>query len=102
LAFRIDTEKRILYEHIGNKESALCKNKKKYEGKKSKKLCDMDSDPPMENLSSYFSAEAARFLAAMFRNIDRGLTAGGGILMKKCWLCSSLYHFARIPPEGYE
>jgi hypothetical protein len=23
-------------------------------------------------------------------------------LMKKCWLCSSLYHFARIPPEGYE
>jgi hypothetical protein len=44
--------KRKLYEDIQNKESALCKLKKKYKGKKLKKLCDADSDILMENLSS--------------------------------------------------
>jgi hypothetical protein len=43
--------KRKLYEHIRNKESALCKLKKKYKRKNLKKLCDVDSDPLMENLS---------------------------------------------------
>jgi hypothetical protein len=33
-----------------------------------KELCNVDRDPLMENLSSSFSVEAARFLAAMFRN----------------------------------
>jgi hypothetical protein len=47
--------KRKLYEHIWNKESALCKLKKKYKGKKLKKLCDVDSDPLMENLISSLS-----------------------------------------------
>jgi hypothetical protein len=41
-----------LYEDIWNKESALYKLKKKYMGKKVKKLCDADSDILMENLSS--------------------------------------------------
>jgi hypothetical protein len=57
-----------LYEHIQCKESALCKLKKKYKGKKLKILCDMDSDPLMDNLSSSFSVEAVRFLAVIFRN----------------------------------
>jgi hypothetical protein len=42
--------KRNLYEHILNKESALCKLKKKYKGKKLKKLYDVESDSLMENL----------------------------------------------------
>jgi hypothetical protein len=60
--------KRKLYEHIQNKESALCKLKKRYKGKMLKKLCDVDNDPLVKNLSSSFSIEAARFLSAVFRN----------------------------------
>jgi hypothetical protein len=45
-------KKRKLYGHIWNKESAHCKLKKKYEGKKLKKLCDVDSEPLVEDLSS--------------------------------------------------
>jgi hypothetical protein len=33
-----------------------------------KKLCDVESDTLMENLSSSFSVEAYRFWAAIFRN----------------------------------
>jgi hypothetical protein len=43
--------KRELYEHIRNKESALCKLEKKYTGKKLKP-CDAGNDVFMENLSS--------------------------------------------------
>jgi hypothetical protein len=68
-------------------ENALCKLIKKYRGKKLKKLCDVDSDPLMINLSSSWSLEAARFLAGIFRNSP---WAGGGILKRKCWLCLSL------------
>jgi hypothetical protein len=59
--------KRKLYDHIWNKERALLKLRKKYKGKKMEKLCDVDSDPLMQGLSS-FSVEAARFLAGVFRN----------------------------------
>jgi hypothetical protein len=48
-----------LYERIRTKESALYKLKKKYKGKNMKELCNVDSDPLMENLSSSFSVEAA-------------------------------------------
>jgi hypothetical protein len=60
--------KRKLYGHIWNKESAHCKLKKKYKGKKLEKLYDEDSDPLVEDLSSAFSLEAARFVAGIFRN----------------------------------
>jgi hypothetical protein len=60
--------KRKLYERIRNKESALCKLKKKYKAKKLEYLCHADSDPLMENLSSSLSVEAARLLAAIIRN----------------------------------
>jgi hypothetical protein len=53
---------------IHHKESALRKLKNKYKGKKLRKLCDVGSDPLMESLSSFFSVEAARFLAAILRN----------------------------------
>jgi hypothetical protein len=53
--------KRKLYEHTRNKDSALCKLEKKYKGKKLKKLCDVDSDISMENLSSSLTLESARF-----------------------------------------
>jgi hypothetical protein len=39
-----------------------------YSGGKLKKLCRVDSDPVMENLSSSLSVEAVRLLAAVFRN----------------------------------
>jgi hypothetical protein len=48
-----------LFEHVQNKESALCKLKKKYKAKKLEKLCCVDSDPLMENLSSSLTVEAA-------------------------------------------
>jgi hypothetical protein len=61
--------KRKLYDCIRNKESVLCKLKKKYKAKKlMMKLCCVDSDALMENLSSYFTVEAARLLAAIVRN----------------------------------
>jgi hypothetical protein len=45
--------KRKLYDCIQNKGSVLCKLRKKYKAKKlMKKLCCVDSDPLMENLSS--------------------------------------------------
>jgi hypothetical protein len=40
----------------------------KYTAKKLKKLCDVDSDPLMENLSSSSTLETARFLSAIIRN----------------------------------
>ncbi|PNF29154.1 hypothetical protein B7P43_G12376 [Cryptotermes secundus] len=61
-------KKRKLYAQIRNKESALCKLKKKYKGKKLENLCDVDSGPLMERLSSSLSVEAARLLAAVIRN----------------------------------
>jgi hypothetical protein len=48
-------------------ESTLCKLKKKYNAKKLEKFCDVDRDPSMDNLLSFFSVEAARFLEANFR-----------------------------------
>jgi hypothetical protein len=46
-----------LYERVQNKESG--KLKKKYKAKKLEKLCCVDSDPLMENLSSSLTVEAA-------------------------------------------
>jgi hypothetical protein len=43
-------------------------NSKIIRGKEVEKICDVGSDPLMENLSSSFNLEAARFFAAMFRN----------------------------------
>jgi hypothetical protein len=42
-----------LYECIENKESTLCKLKKKYKAEKLEDLCHVDSDPLMEHFSSW-------------------------------------------------
>jgi hypothetical protein len=60
--------KRKLYERIWNKESVLCKLKKKYKAKKLEKLCFVESDPLMENLLSSLTVEAASLLAAIVQN----------------------------------
>jgi hypothetical protein len=39
----------------------IANSKRNPRGLKLKKLCDVDSDPLMENLSSYLSSEAAKF-----------------------------------------
>jgi hypothetical protein len=71
--------KLYLYEHNWNKESTLCKLKQKYRGNKLKRLFDADSDPLMEDLSSAFSLETARFVAETLRTLD-SLRAEGAIL----------------------
>jgi hypothetical protein len=65
---KLALRKRKLYEHIRNKESALCKVRNKSKREKMKELCDVDSDPLMQSLSLSFSLQAARFLAAIFQN----------------------------------
>jgi hypothetical protein len=57
---KLTPRKRKLYEHIWNEESALRKLRKKYKREKMEKLCDMDSDPLMQSVSSSFSLQAAR------------------------------------------
>ena len=60
--------KRKLYRIIRRKESALCKLRKKYRSRKLKDLCDVDSDPLMQEISNSLNAEAVRLLAAIIRN----------------------------------
>jgi hypothetical protein len=66
LLSELTLRRRKLYDHIQNNESTLSKLEKKYKGKKLKKLYDVNSDPLMDDLSS-FSLEAARFLESTFR-----------------------------------
>ena len=60
--------KRRLYQRIRRKESAVLKLRKKYRSRKLKDLCDVDSDPLMQENSNYLNAEAVRLLATIFRN----------------------------------
>jgi hypothetical protein len=60
--------KRKLYQRIRIKESALCKLKRKYTSRKLKDLCDVDSDPLMQEISNSLNAEAVTLLAAIIRN----------------------------------
>jgi len=60
--------KRKLYQRIQRKESALCKLRQKYKSRKLKDLCDVDSDPLMQEISNSLNVEAVRLLAAIIRN----------------------------------
>jgi hypothetical protein len=60
--------KRKLYQRIRRKESALCKLKKKYRSKKLKDLCDVDSDPLMQEILNSLNTEAVRLLAVLIKN----------------------------------
>jgi hypothetical protein len=60
--------KQKLYYRIRRKESALCKLRKKYRSRKLKDLCDVDSDPLLQEISNSLNAEAVRLLAAIIRN----------------------------------
>jgi len=48
--------------------SAHCKLRSKYRSRKWKDLCDVDSDPLMQEISDSLNAEAVRLLAAIIRN----------------------------------
>jgi len=50
------------------KESALCKLRKNYRSRKLKDLCDVDSDPKMQEISNSLNVEAVRLMAAIIRN----------------------------------
>jgi hypothetical protein len=58
-----------LYDHVRNKQSAFYKLKKKYKGKKLRKLCEVDSDP--------LSLESARFWQEFLGSVDSNLRVGG-------------------------
>jgi hypothetical protein len=60
--------KRKLYRIIRRKESALCKLRKKFRSRKLEDLCDVDSDPLLQEVSNFLNAEVVRLLAAIIRN----------------------------------
>jgi hypothetical protein len=64
----LTSRKRKLYEHIQDKDTALCKPNKDYKAKNVKKLCDVYSGPVMENICSSFIVQGLRLLAAIIRN----------------------------------
>jgi hypothetical protein len=100
--------KRKLYHRIRRKESALCKLRKKYRSRKLKDLCDVDSDPLMQEISNSLNAEAVRSLAAFLGIVDTSQGKGGRILKKKFWLClylslaqNPIFFFRHLPlPSG--
>ena len=60
--------KKKLYNMIRTRESALCKLRKKYRAKKLKEVCQLDSDPLIQSLSSSLNVDTSRFLASVVRN----------------------------------
>jgi len=59
--------KKKLYNLIQTRESALCKLRKKYRAKKLKDVCQMDSNPLIQSLSS-LNVDSSRILASIVRN----------------------------------
>ena len=60
--------KNKLYNMIWTRESALCKLRKKYRAKKLKEVCQLDSSPLIQSLSSSLNVDTWRFLASVVRN----------------------------------
>jgi len=60
--------KKKLHNMIQTRESALCKLRKKYRAKKLKEVCQLDSDPLIQSLSSSMNVDTSRFLASVVRN----------------------------------
>jgi hypothetical protein len=59
---------RNFYQRIRRKGSAVCKLRKKYRSRKLKDLCDVDSDPLMQEISNSLNADAVRLFSATIRN----------------------------------
>jgi len=53
---------------IQTRESALCKLRKKYRAKKLKGVCQLDSNPLIQSLSSSLNVDTSRFLSSIIRN----------------------------------
>jgi hypothetical protein len=60
--------KKKLYNMIQTRETALCKLRKKYRAKKLKEVCQLESNPLIESLSSSLNVDTSRFLASIARN----------------------------------
>ena len=60
--------KKKLYNMIQTRESALCKLRKKYRAKKLKGVCQLDSNPLIQSLSSSLIVDTSRFLSSIIRN----------------------------------
>ena len=57
-----------MYNKIRTRESALCKLRKTYMAKKPKEVCQLDSNPLIQSLSSSLNVDTSRFLASIVRN----------------------------------
>jgi len=57
-----------LYNIIWTREIALCKLRKKCRAKKLKEVCQLDSNPLIQSLSSSLNVDTIRFLATIFRS----------------------------------
>jgi len=66
---KLTPRKKKLYDRIRTRESAFCKLRKKYVTKKMKEVCQLDSNPLIQALSSSLTVPTSEFLASFFRNI---------------------------------
>ena len=53
---------------IRTRESALCKLREKYRAKKLEEVCQLESNPLIQSLSSSLNVDTSRFLAFVVRN----------------------------------
>jgi hypothetical protein len=86
--------KKKLCNMIWTRESALCKVRKKYRAKKLKEICQLDSNPLIQSLSSSLNVDTSRFLAFFVRNgkhepKDRRWSSKEKVLAVSILKCSS-------------
>ena len=57
-----------VFDRIWTRESALCKLRKKYMTKNTKEVCQLDSNPLIQVVSSSLNVQTSRFLALLVEN----------------------------------
>jgi hypothetical protein len=62
---KLTAYKNILYDRIWTSESSLCKHRKKFMTDHMKEVCQLDSNPLMQALSSSLNVQTSRFLASV-------------------------------------
>jgi predicted DNA-binding ArsR family transcriptional regulator len=81
--------KRKLYRIIRRKESALCKLRKKFRSRKLKDLCEVGSDPLLQEISKSLNADFVRLFAAIVRNSRHNVEGKRWNFQEKFWLRST-------------
>ena len=91
----LTTWKKKLYDMIQTRETALCKLRKKYRAKKLKEVCQLDSNPLIQSLSSSLKVDTSRFLASIVRNSKHEPKGKRWRYKEKVWAVSNLKHSLR-------